>query len=136
MGRRDVPGVSVATDVICGFPTETEEDFEDTLSLCKTYQFPSLFINQFYPRPGTPAATMKRVTSTKNVKKRTKAVTDVFQSYAPYTGREGSVYRALVTDVSHDGRYFVGHNDCYEQVLVPKDDELMGKLVTVRVVET
>jgi len=134
--RRDVPGVSVATDVICGFPTETEEDFEDTLSLCKTYQFPSLFINQFYPRPGTPAATMKRVTSTKNVKKRTKAVTNVFQSYAPYTGREGSVYRALVTDVSHDGRYFVGHNDCYEQVLVPKDDELMGKLVTVRVVET
>ena len=70
--RRDVPGVSVATDVICGFPTETDEDFEETLSLCAAYQFPSLFINQFYPRPGTPAAAMKRVTSTKNVKKRTK----------------------------------------------------------------
>ena len=73
--RRDVPGVSVATDVICGFPTETEADFDDTLSLCRKYQFPSLFINQFYPRPGTPAASMKRVTSTKDVKKRTKAST-------------------------------------------------------------
>lgn len=70
--RRDVPGVSVATDVICGFPTETDADFEDTLSLCQQYQFPSLFINQFYPRPGTPAASMTRVTSTKDVKKRTK----------------------------------------------------------------
>jgi len=134
--RKDVPGVSIATDVICGFPTETDPDFQDTLSLCRDYQFPSLFINQFYPRPGTPAAQMKRVTSTKDVKKRTKAVTDVFHSYEPYTGREGSVYRVLVTDVSHDGRFLVGHNDCYEQVLVPKDDDLMGKLVTVRVTET
>lgn len=63
-------------------------------------------------------------------------MTDVFHSYEPYAGREGSVYRVLVTDVSHDGRYLVGHNDCYEQVLVPKDDDLMGKLVTVKVVET
>ena len=63
-------------------------------------------------------------------------MTDVFHSYEPYTGREGSVYRVLVTDVSHDGRFLVGHNDCYEQVLVPKDDDLMGKLVTVRVTET
>merc|ERR1719268_196702 len=102
--RKDVPGVSIATDVICGFPTETDLDFQDTLTLCRDYQFPSLFINQFYPRPGTPAALMKRVTSTKDVKKRTKAVTDVFHSY--------------------------------EQVLVPKDDDLMGKLVTVRVTET
>ena len=60
----------------------------------------------------------------------------MFHSYEPYTGREGSVYRVLVTDVSHDGRFLVGHNDCYEQVLVPKDDDLMGKLVTVRVTET
>ena len=64
------------------------------------------------------------------------AVTDVFHSYEPYVGREGSVYRVLVTDVSHDGRYLVGHNDCYEQVLVPKDDDLMGKLVTVKIVDT
>lgn len=56
-----VPGVTIATDIICGFPGETEEDFQETLDLVKLYQFPSLFINQFYPRPGTPAAKMEQV---------------------------------------------------------------------------
>lgn len=56
-----VPGVTIATDIICGFPGETEEDFQETLALVKLYQFPSLFINQFYPRPGTPAAKMEQV---------------------------------------------------------------------------
>jgi tRNA A37 methylthiotransferase MiaB len=56
-----VPGVAIATDIICGFPTETEEDFQDTMSLCEHYKFPSLFINQFYPRPGTLAARLPRL---------------------------------------------------------------------------
>ena len=56
-----VPGITMATDVICGFPTETWEDFEETVALVEEYKFPSLFINQFYPRPGTPAARMKRL---------------------------------------------------------------------------
>ena len=54
-------GVTIATDVICGFPTETPEDFLETLSLIEEFKFPSLFINQFFPRPGTPAAKMERV---------------------------------------------------------------------------
>lgn len=52
--------MTVATDIICGFPTETEADFQETLQLVKKYKFPVLFINQFFARPGTPAASMKR----------------------------------------------------------------------------
>lgn len=59
-----VPGITIATDIICGFPTETEEDFEETMDLCAKYKFPSLFINQFYPRPGTPAARMVKIPPT------------------------------------------------------------------------
>jgi threonylcarbamoyladenosine tRNA methylthiotransferase CDKAL1 len=59
--RSKVKGITIATDIICGFPTETETDFEETLKLVDKYKFPVLFINQFYPRPGTPAAKMKRV---------------------------------------------------------------------------
>jgi len=58
-----VPGVSIATDIICGFPTETEEDFSETLRICEKYKFSSLFINQFYPRKGTPAARMPKIPS-------------------------------------------------------------------------
>uniref|UniRef100_A0A9J8BIP8 CDK5 regulatory subunit associated protein 1 like 1 n=1 Tax=Cyprinus carpio carpio TaxID=630221 RepID=A0A9J8BIP8_CYPCA len=56
-----VPGITIATDIICGLPGETDEDFEQTMELVRQYRFPSLFINQFYLRPGTPAAKMEQV---------------------------------------------------------------------------
>lgn len=78
-----VPGISIATDVICGFPTETEEDFDETLKLLSEYRFPSVFINQFYPRSGTPAAAMRRL-DTAETKRRSKLCTQLFHSYTPY----------------------------------------------------
>ncbi|GFG29348.1 hypothetical protein Cfor_10211 [Coptotermes formosanus] len=131
--RERVPGVTIATDVICGFPTENEEDFQDTMSLCEHYKFPSLFINQFYPRPGTPAARMPRLPAQEVVKKRTKRLSEFFQSYQPYSHKIGEVHDVLVTEVSHDGKHYVGHNKFYEQVLLPKHAELVGKMVTVRI---
>lgn len=127
-----VPGITIATDIICGFPTETEADFEETMTLCKKYEFPSLFINQFYPRPGTPAAQMKRIPANL-VKTRTKRLTDLFNSYEPYTDRVGNEYVALVTDISHDKQYYVGHNKSYEQILLPMKENLLGKSVRVRI---
>ena len=58
--KAKVPNMIIATDVICGFPGETEEEFDETLKLVEKYKFPVLNISQFYPRPGTPAAKMKR----------------------------------------------------------------------------
>lgn len=127
-----VPGITIATDIICGFPTETEADFDETMTLCEKYKFPSLFINQFYPRPGTPAAQMKRIPANL-VKTRTKRLTDVFNSYEPYADRVGSEYTALVTDISHDKKYYVGHNKFYEQILLPMKENLLGKSVRVRI---
>lgn len=59
--REKVPDIYIATDFICAFPTETEEDFEESLNMVRKYEFPSLFINQYFPRPGTPAARLKKV---------------------------------------------------------------------------
>ncbi|XP_045159402.2 threonylcarbamoyladenosine tRNA methylthiotransferase-like [Mercenaria mercenaria] len=133
--KEHVPNVTVATDLICGFPTETEADFEETMQLVRDYKFPSLFINQFFPRPGTPAANMPRIPPPE-VKKRTKRVSELFQSYHPYTHKLGETQEVLVTEISHDKQYYVGHNKSYDQVLVPKDENLMGKLVTVEITET
>ncbi|KAK7099629.1 threonylcarbamoyladenosine tRNA methylthiotransferase-like [Littorina saxatilis] len=130
-----VPDVTIATDIICGFPTETEKDFEETMELVQQYKFPSLFINQFFPRPGTPAAKMHRIPPPE-VKQRTKKVSELFQSYHPYTHKLGEKQQVLVTEISHDKQYFVAHNKSYDQVLVPKDEDLMGKMVEVEIVET
>lgn len=127
--------MTIATDIICGFPTESKENFAETVSLCEKYKFPSLFINQFYPRPGTPAAKMDRIPA-HLVKERTKELTELFNSYFPYANRTGEEQEVLVTDVSHDKKYYVAHNISYEQVLVPKQDNLMGKLIKVTIYET
>lgn len=133
--RSKVEGVTIATDIICGFPTETEENFEDTMTLCEKYKFPSLFINQFFPRPGTPAARMERIPANQ-VKQRTKRLTDLFRGYEPYEGRVGQTYTALVTEISHDKEHYVGHNKFYEQILLPMKDNLLGKAVRVRITGT
>lgn len=133
--RNRVPGMTIATDIICGFPTETEKNFEETLSLCEKYKFPSLFINQFFPRPGTPAALMPRV-PTQEVKERTKKLTKLFQSYEPYTHKLNEIQDILVTEISHDQKHFVGHNKFYEQVIIPINEKYMGKIVRVKIIET
>ena len=51
----------VCSLTVCTLLHTHTQDFEQTLSLVSDYQFPSLFINQFYPRPGTPAARMRRI---------------------------------------------------------------------------
>lgn len=130
--RKRVPGITIATDIIAGFPTETKQDFEETMELCRRHKFPSLFINQFFPRPGTPAARLQRIPA-QDVKQRTKRLTELFHSYDPYADRTGETYRVLVTEISHDKQHLVGHNNYYEQVLLPLHDGLLGKSVEVRV---
>uniref|UniRef100_A0A2P2I1K8 Threonylcarbamoyladenosine tRNA methylthiotransferase n=1 Tax=Hirondellea gigas TaxID=1518452 RepID=A0A2P2I1K8_9CRUS len=133
--RDSVPGITIATDIICGYPTETEEDFQETMSLCRHYLFPSLFINQYFPRPGTPAAALTKI-HPKQVKRRTKELSDLFQSYRPYDHKLGEVQSILVTEESHDKLHWVGHNQYYDQVLVPKEQDYLGKTLQVVISET
>ncbi|XP_027509934.1 threonylcarbamoyladenosine tRNA methylthiotransferase [Corapipo altera] len=132
--KEKVPGITIATDIICGFPGETDEDFQETMKLVEQYRFPSLFINQFYPRPGTPAAKMPQVPAAVK-KQRTKDLSQLFHSYNPYDHKVGERQRVLVTEESFDSNYYVAHNPFYEQVLVPKDPLLMGKMVEVNIYE-
>jgi tRNA-2-methylthio-N6-dimethylallyladenosine synthase len=59
MMRSIVPDLAASTDVIVGFPGETDEDFEDTLRVLSEARFDNAFMFQFSPRPGTPAASME-----------------------------------------------------------------------------
>uniref|UniRef100_G1MHS0 tRNA-t(6)A37 methylthiotransferase n=1 Tax=Ailuropoda melanoleuca TaxID=9646 RepID=G1MHS0_AILME len=112
--KEKVPGITLATDIICGFPGETDQDFQETVKLVEEYKFPSLFINQFYPRPGTPAAKMAQVPA--QVKKqRTKDLSRVFHSYNPYDHKIGERQQVLVTEESFDSKFYVAHNRFYEQ---------------------
>ena len=58
--RAAIPAISVTTDIIVGFPGETDEDFEDTLEAVKTIKFDGLYVFKYSPRPNTKASRMKR----------------------------------------------------------------------------
>eukprot|EP01039_Chlorochromonas_danica_P008842 gene8842-9749_t len=128
-----VPDMTIATDIICGFPNETEEDFEKTLNLIKKYRFGIVNISQFYPRPGTVAAKMKRL-PTQMVKNRSRQLTTLFESFTPYSqllGRQFLVYFNI--EISEDKQHSVGHNKAYVKVLVPYDPSLPGTCYMVEV---
>ncbi|KAJ3252056.1 hypothetical protein HK103_001858 [Boothiomyces macroporosus] len=130
-----VPGITLATDIICGFPTEAEEDFDETMRILEKYRFSVLHISQFYPRPGTPAARMKRV-PTQEVKKRSRRATAFFESYTSYDKYLNEEVEILITEASSDGNNYIGHDKFYHQVLVEKDPKLMGQQVRVRITKT
>ncbi|KAI0528562.1 hypothetical protein KFK09_001104 [Dendrobium nobile] len=129
---RLVPDMQIATDVICGFPGETDEDFRQTIALIKEYQFPQVHISQFYPRPGTPAARMKKVPSTR-VKNRSRELTSIFESFNPYNEMEGQIVRIWITEIASDGIHLVGHTKGYVQVLVIAPDNMLGTSKEVKI---
>lgn len=134
-----VPNISIATDIIAGYPSETDDDWKDTMSLCVKYKFPSLFINQFFPRPGTVAARMDQL-DRRIVKSRTKELAQFFKSYTTYDHMIGEVQSVLVTETAFDNKSLVAHNKFYQQVLISVecqqkfDYSLIGRLLKVQIV--
>ena len=114
-----VPGVQFATDIICGFPGETDDDFSETLALIAKYRFSHVHISQFYPRPGTPAARMKKVPS-HDVKARSRLITTLVDSFTDsYVEDVGRVQRVYVVDHAAKNNKLVAHNKQHTQVGLP-----------------
>lgn len=133
-----VDGMELATDIIAGFPGETDGDHEETMSLIRKYQFPHCHISQFYPRPGTPAARMKKV-PTSIVKQRSREITREVDSWTHvYEHLMGQVLKCTVVDIAADKVSVVGHSKSYAQILLPPDapdgsGPIMGCVVEARV---
>ena len=78
--RKNFPNITIATDVIVGYPTETEKDFTKTYNLIKELQPEVINISMFSSRPGTKASKLKQLDS-KIIKGRSKALTNLYNSY-------------------------------------------------------
>ena len=127
-----VPEISIATDFICAFPTETEFDFKESLNLVEKYKFPSVFINQYFMRPGTPAARWPQVEKSV-AKQRTKQMSELFRSYRTYDYLIGREEDVLIAERAFDGKFLVGHTKSYVQVLIPDQPGLLGKMVRCKI---
>jgi len=133
--RAAVPDLMVATDVICGFPTEAEEDHQLSLELVREFRFPVLNISQYYPRPGTAAARMKKLPGSV-VKRRSTEMTQLFESYETHGALAGREERVWFSDTDARHGQTVGHTKGYAKVVVERNDELLGKSAIVKVQRT
>mmetsp|Transcript_2871 Transcript_2871/g.6924 ORF Transcript_2871/g.6924 Transcript_2871/m.6924 type:complete len:564 (-) Transcript_2871:56-1747(-) len=133
--RALVPDLLLATDIICGFPAESEQDHEESLAMVRKYKFPVLNISQFYPRPGTAAAKMKRLPG-HVAKQRSTEVTQAFDSYETNSHLLGREERVWFSDTEVKHGQTVGHTKGYVKVVVPREDSLLGKSKIVKVKAT
>src|SRR6266545_1035401 len=103
--RQAIPGVAVSTDIIVGFPGETEEDFRGTLDVVRAARFDQAYTFQYSPRPGTPAATMPNQIPKEVVQERFDRLVRVQESISLEHMREtvGRTFEVLVEGVGRKG---------------------------------
>ena len=136
--RSKMPDVSLTTDIIVGFPGETEEDFEETLDVVRKAKYDSAYTFIYSKRTGTPAAAMENQVPEDVVKNRfnrlLETVNEVSRSIS--NRYEGTVQQVLVEDVDdHDASYVTGRMTNNILVHFPGSKDLIGTLVNVRLTE-
>ena len=138
--RKMIPDASITSDIICGYPTETEEEFADTVKAVRAVGFDALFTFVYSPRPGTPAAEMEQLPH--DVKTaRFAALCDAENEKAEELNRRfiGRTLRVL-SDGKAEGNFVgrTGHNKIITFTLPEGVDESVaaaGKFVDVKVTE-
>ena len=133
-----IPKVSITTDIIVGFPGETEEDFEETLDVVEKAQYDSAFTFIYSKRSGTPAAKMPDQVPEDVVKDRFDRLLSLVNSISKEKTKalEGSVQEVLVEEVNKKiPGYVSGRLSNNSVVHFPADVSLIGSLVNVKLEE-
>jgi tRNA A37 methylthiotransferase MiaB len=132
------PEVTVATDVICGFPSETREAFANTLKLISDVKPDVVNVSKFFARPGTAAAEMREgVVTAAEIKRRSSELAKLvkrvsFERNRRWVGWSGDV---LVDEKGKVAGSWVGRNFAYKPVVVKSSENLLGKTLRVKVVK-
>lgn len=138
MIRRILPDVSVTTDIIVGFPGETEEDFQDTVDVVRKAKFDSAYTFIYSKRTGTPAAKMDNQVPENVVKDRFNRLLEVVNevSHEHIKRYEGKDMDVLVEGIDdHEEGYVTGRMTNNILVHFKADESLIGKIVTVHLDE-
>jgi tRNA-2-methylthio-N6-dimethylallyladenosine synthase len=132
--RRTIPKVSLSTDIIAGFPTETEEDHKMTIDLMKAMRFDGAFMFKYSPREGTKAFSMGDDVPDETKTRRLNDIFDV-QHRISYENNKvliGKTENVLVEGVSKRSKeQYTGKTDTNRTVVFPKKDAKIGDLVNV-----
>ena len=136
--RAAIPDISLTTDIIVGFPGETEEDFQETMDVVRKVRYDSAFTFIYSKRTGTPAAAMENQVPEDIVKDRFDRLLKEVQGISAEvcSVHEGTVQEVLVESMNdHDANLVTGRMSNNLLVHFPGSEELIGKLVNVHLTE-
>lgn len=136
--RRRFDGLTLATDVIVGFPGETEQAFENTLQLLREVKPDVVNVSKFFARPKTAAAKMREgLVDLSEIKQRSTAASELtkklsFEGNKQWVGWSGEI---LVDERGKVKGSWVGRNFAYKPIAIKNKEDLMGKTMKVKVTD-
>ena len=134
--RAAIPGLALTTDIIVGFPSETDEEFADTLSLCQEVRFDDAFMFKFSPREGTPATRMPAEWTIPDelVATRFELLLKTVRGISRENNmrRLGDTTEVLIEKVARDGELLQARSRDFKTIMVPADAGKIGDYLTVK----
>jgi tRNA-2-methylthio-N6-dimethylallyladenosine synthase len=126
---RQIPDVSITTDIIVGFPGESEKDFNETMDVLEKVRFEQIFSFVYSPRPLTEAATMPNQVDKQIAKKRLYKLQQRHAEILDEIAKEkvGKIYKVLIEEPG------MGKSDNFFTVKIPDKDKYLGKIVNVKI---
>jgi tRNA-2-methylthio-N6-dimethylallyladenosine synthase len=139
MSKSLIPDITFASDFIVGFPGETEDDFEDTVSLMKDVRYQNCFIFKYSPRTGTVATELKDDVPEETKKRRNQILLDLQSDISVERNKEmiGKSVEVLVEGTSKtDESKLTGRTRQNQIVVFDGSSSLLGKLTNVDIVDS
>lgn len=130
--KKEIPEINLITDIMVGYPSETEEHYWGTLEIVRRTIPDSINISRFWPRPGTPDENLQELPG-EVVNHRYKVLTDIFHNTSKlqnerWVGWEGEI---IIDEKGKEEQQWMGRNNSYKQVLVEGNYKLGDKLPVV-----
>ncbi len=132
-----IPNCAISTDIIVGFPGETDEDFEETLKLVKECKYDNAYTFIYSPRVGTPAAKLTSNTTKEEKEQRLYKLNDIVNTYFKENNDKlvGKIVPVLVEGISDKKNEYFGYSDTNKLVNFTGDDIELGSIVDVEITE-
>ena len=133
---KQIPDISLSTDIIVGFPNETEEEFQDTLDVVKKVEFDQIYMFIYSKRNGTVAAKMEDKVSYEEKVERLERLKKLYEEILPKLNEKmvGKEYKLLVEGKSKtNDELYTGRTSQNKVVIFQADESLIGKVVNVKI---
>ena len=133
--KTKIPNVSISTDIIVGFPGETEEEFQDTLDLVNKCKFDLAYTFIFSKRVGTPAYNMKDDITLKEKEQRLYKLNELVNKYALENNKklENQIVKVLLEKESTKKGYLMGYTETNKLVNIKAPKDMLGKIVEAKI---